>query len=109
MQDRNLLDVTHILCARLTAQCEAYRIACQNSARIDIYYTVIEELCCILIRMPFTAEEGAFVHRALEPLITKYGETLDGKYYNKLIEPLVKALEQVPGKPDAQILVVSLD
>jgi hypothetical protein len=91
--NRNLLDVTHYLCARLTAMAEIM------DARHDWSYGhhVIRELSETLQRMPFTEDEGAFVHRALEPLVVKYHPYTEGGHpVPHWIGPLLEALKKVP-------------
>lgn len=95
--DASLLDVTHYMCARLTAMAEIM------SARHDWSYggQVIAELSETLQRMPFTDEEGALVHRTLEPVVRAYGmsyETRPPCLLHEWMKPLVDALKKVPGK-----------
>ena len=96
--NRNLLDVTHHLCARITAAVETLGV--HHDRRVADH--VLEELAETLQRMPFTSEEGALVHRTLEPIVAKYGKrrhTEAGAPLNfSWMKPLLDALEKVPGK-----------
>jgi hypothetical protein len=85
------------MCARLTVMAEL--IATQHDWRYG--GRVLAELSETLQRMPFTNEEGALVHRTLEPVVKAYGQTLASNppcLEHDWMKPLLDALEKVPSK-----------
>lgn len=88
MAERSLLHFSQYVCARMTVMCEIM------DQRHDWSYAgrVITELSGTLEQLAFTEDEGAFIHRALDPLAAKYRT----EYW---FTPVAVALQVIPGAP----------
>ncbi len=94
-EECSLLEVALFICARLSVLCHVMK------ERNDWSYAGrgIEDLAGTLERLPFNDAQGALVHRTLDPLV-KLGTytSHDKTIVERWMQPIVNALEKVPGK-----------
>lgn len=90
MADRSLQEVTHFMCARITAMSEI--TAPQDASSFNA--EVIEELAKSLALMPFNVGEARFLREELAPLVAKHGKYQLGSPVNIWMAPVLKLYRQ---------------